>query len=65
MFSILVVPLFSSTIQAFHSFKFSRHLSIYALDYQSENENVMEAYEFINDFYTQKLSVMAGKGEKK
>ena len=49
----------------FNSLNLEKHLSIYALDYQSENENVMEAYEFINDFYTQKLSLMAGKGEKK
>ena len=55
----LVALLFSST---FNPLNFEKHLSISALDYQSENENIMAAYEFI---YTQKLSVMAGRGEKK
>ena len=61
MFSILVVQVFSSN---FNSLNLEKHLSIYALDYQSENEYIIEAYEFVNDFYTQKLSVMVGRGEK-
>ena len=45
---------FKHNSSIFNPLNLEKHLSIYALDYQSENENIMEAYEFINDFYTQK-----------
>ena len=55
---------FKHNSSTFNPLNLKKHLSIYALDYQYENENTMEAYEFINDFYTQKLSVTVGRGEK-
>ena len=55
---------FKHNSSTFNPLNLKKRLSIYALDYQYENENTMEAYEFINDFYTQKLSVTVGRGEK-